>query len=236
MPGPSKYLLNELEHRFNRTMIDALRADGLKAPIATTNLWGPNVLFSLPSLTDGDVIDVHAYGTVRPSASILAILPTFLSWVAAAHVHGKPLSITEWNVPYPELDRFTTPLYVASIACLQGWDAPMIYNYSQVGLRPPGAQEASPRIDKWSTFYDPAISGIMPAAALALRRGHISPARTHYYLKLSPSQLLGSMITPESSATIRTLVEQSRLTIGDPRHQGTPLARFRASPREMSRS
>ena len=40
-PGPSKYFLSALEHRFNRTMIDALRADGLNAPIATTNFWGP---------------------------------------------------------------------------------------------------------------------------------------------------------------------------------------------------
>ena len=46
-------------------MIDQLRSDGVKVPIATTNLWGMNTLFSLPPLTDGDVIDVHAYGTAE---------------------------------------------------------------------------------------------------------------------------------------------------------------------------
>ncbi len=216
-PGPSKYLLNELEHRFNRTMIDALRADGLKSPIATTNLWGVNTLFSLPALTDGDVLDVHSYG----KAEALSVNPhyeaNFLTSIASAHVHGKPLVITEWNVEYPEIDRFTAPLYVASIASLQGWDAPMLYNYSQMELQRPGPEEGSHRINKWSTFYDPALTGVMPAAAIAFRRGHISPARTSYCLKLSPAQLFETMLSPElNTATIRSLIEQSRLTIGMP--------------------
>ena len=216
-PGPSKYLLNEMEHRFNRTMIDALRADGLKSPIATTNLWGDNTLFSLPALTDGDVLDVHAYG----KAEALSVNPryeaNYLTWAASAHVHGKPLVITEWNVPYPEIDRFTAPLYVASVASLQGWDAPMLYNYSQMELQRPGPEEWRHRINLWSTFYDPAITGIMPAAAIAFRRGHISPAHTAYCLKLTPAQLFETMLSPEhNTATIRTLIEQSRLTIGMP--------------------
>jgi hypothetical protein len=216
-PGPSKYLLNELEHRFNRTMIDALRTDGLKAPIATTNLWGVNTLFSLPSLTDGDVVDVHAYGSAEALSANPRYVANYLTWAASAHVHGKPLVITEWNVPYPEIDRFTAPLYVASVASLQGWDAPMLYNYSQTELQRPGPEEGRHRINKWSTFYDPAITGVMPAAAIAFRRGHISPARTSFCLKLSPAQLFETMLSPEhNTATIRTLIEQSRLTIGMP--------------------
>jgi len=213
-PGPSKYLLNELEHRFNRTMIEALRSDGVKSPIATTSLWGDNALFSLPALTDGDVLDAHAYGR----AEALSINPryqaNFLTNAAAAHIHGKPLVITEWNVEYPEIDRFTAPLYVASIASLQGWDAPMLYNYSQTEFKRPGAGDG---INKWSTFYDPALTGVMPAAAIAFRRGHISPARTSYCLKLSPKQLFETMLSPgQNTATIRSLIEQSRLTIGMP--------------------
>ena len=122
-PGPSKYWLCELEHRFNRTMIDQLRSDGVKAPIATTNLWGQNTLFSLPPLTDGDVIDVHAYGTAEALSTDPHRSANFLTWAASARVHGKPLVMTEWNVPFPEVDRFTAPLYVASIAALQGWNA-----------------------------------------------------------------------------------------------------------------
>ena len=100
-PGPSKYFLSALEHRFNRTMIDALRADGVNAPIATTNFWAPNALLMLPSLTDGDMIDVHSYGETEALGTDPRYRPNFISTIAAAQVYGKPLSITEWNVPYP---------------------------------------------------------------------------------------------------------------------------------------
>ena len=215
-PGPSKYWLCDLEHQFNQMMIDELRALGVRVPIATTNQWGPCVLSSLPPLTDGDVIDVHCYGEEAALSANPRDVKTFPSLAATAQVYGKPLVITEWNVPYPARDRFTAPLYMASIASLQGWDAPMIYNYSQQGLRQPGDREAALRIDTWSTSIDPAITGVMPAAAVAFRRGHISPARKTYCLKLSPEQLLGTMIKPETAATIRTLAEQSKLYIGMP--------------------
>jgi hypothetical protein len=213
-PGPSKYLLSDLEHRFYRMMIDDLRADGVRAPIAPSSFWSPNALVMLPSLTEGDVIDVHSYGESEALGVNPRYSPNFLSVIAAGQVHDKPLSITEWNVPYPRLDRFTAPLYLASIASLQGWDAAMLYNYSQTPLQRPAGP--GPWADEWSTFCDPAISGIMPAAALAFRRGHISPARATYCLKLTPEQLLGTYLAPEKMATVRTLAEQSRLTIGIP--------------------
>lgn len=215
-PGPSKYLLSDAEHQFNEMMIGDLRGLGVKAPIATTNLWGQNLLYSLPPLTDGDVIDVHSYGEAEALSADPRYQKTFPTLTAMAHVHGKPLTITEWNIPYPAADRFTTPLYMASIAALQGWDAPMIYNYSQRGLVPPGQREWQLRIDKWSTYLDPATTGVMPAAAIAFRRGHIRPATKSYYLKLTPEQLLDTARRPDNTAAIRTLVEQSKLTIGIP--------------------
>src|SRR5262249_8276714 len=62
--GPSKLFLNDLEHRFNVKIIEQLRALGVKVPIATTDTWGLNPLSSLPSLTDGQIIDAHSYGGV----------------------------------------------------------------------------------------------------------------------------------------------------------------------------
>ncbi len=215
--GPSKYLLNEMEHRFNRTMIAALREDGVNSPIATTDFWATGPLLSLPSLTDGDVIDAHTYGKSEAFSVNPRYEANYLAWPASAQVQGKPLTITEWNVPYPEIDRFTAPLYVASIASLQGWDAPMLYNYSQMPLQRQGPDEGKLQVNKWSTFYDPALTGVMPAAAIAFRRGHISPARTAYCLKLTPQQLFETALSPErGTATIRTLLEQSRVTIGLP--------------------
>ncbi len=37
--GPSKLFLNDLEHRFNKKMIDHLRSIGVKVPIVTTSTW-----------------------------------------------------------------------------------------------------------------------------------------------------------------------------------------------------
>jgi hypothetical protein len=215
-PGPSKPFLNAMEHRFNRFMIDDLRNLGVRAPLATTNFWKGCALFSLPALTDGDVIDAHSYGKSEELSKDPRDESNFLAWIGAAHVDGKPLSITEWSVPFPETDRFTTPLYFASIASLQGWDMPMLFNYSQAVLKAPGRRDGESGIDKFSSYNDPAICGVMPAAAVAFRRGHISPARTNYCLMLTRDQLFDQELNPKTAATLRTLVEQSRLTIGLP--------------------
>lgn len=216
LPGPSKIYLNDAEHRFNAIMMGDLRSIGFRSVIATTNTWGGNPLFTLPALSDGDVIDVHTYGT----SESLGINPrheaNYIHWVGAAQVAGKPLTITEWNVPYDETDRFTAPLYMAATSALQGWDAPMIYNYSQDPIASPSGPST------WSTYYDPALTGVMPAAALLYRRGHVAAARKTYYLDLTPEQFYGQALTPASSATIRTLVEQSRLTIGLPETRALP--------------
>jgi hypothetical protein len=44
----------------------------------------------------------------------------------------------------------------------------------------------------------------------------VSPARNHYCLMLNAAQLIDQDLSPKTAAAIRTLVEQSRLTIGMP--------------------
>ncbi|MHB1557167.1 MAG: glycoside hydrolase family 5 protein, partial [Isosphaeraceae bacterium] len=209
LPGPSKIYLAQVEHDFNKAMIDDLRELGVKAPIATTNFWGENPLYSLASLTDGDVIDVHSYGQAESLSKNPHYEEQFLDWIAMGQVYDKPLTITEWNIEYPSVDRFVGPLWMASLASLQGWDAPMLFAYSQ--------NLGQPRnIEKWSTSYDPALTGVMPAAALIYRAGHVSPAKRTYCLKLDESKFFGSLVNPRTSAAIRTLAEQSKLTVAIP--------------------
>jgi hypothetical protein len=210
LPGPSKLYLSDVEHHFNEVMIEDLKQVGVRAPIATTNFWGNEPLSTLPSLTDGDVIDVHSYGASEAISTNPRHEGNYLTWIAAAQIEDKPLSVTEWNVEYPNTDRFTAPLYMASIAALQGWDAPMLFDYSHGALEPNGG------IGKFGTYFDPALTGLMPAAALAFRQGHVSPARKTFCLMLDPKQLFDRALDPKTSATIRTLTEQSRLTIGMP--------------------
>jgi hypothetical protein len=211
-PGPSKIALNELEHRWNQRAIDKLRADGLKALVATTSYWGAEGLYSLPALAAGDIVDAHSYGKAESLGTNPRTESNFISWIGAAQVAGKPLSITEWNIepPPPTRDRFVGPLYLAAIASLQGWDAPMLYGYNQGNFEPPE------RSDPYSAWVDPAITGFMPAAALLFRRGHVKEAQKTYRLDLSRENLYYGETSPDTSATIRTLLEQSKLTIGLP--------------------
>jgi len=206
--GRGKILLNDIEHGYDRRAIDRLRADGLKALVATTSFWGEEALYSLPALATGDVVDVHSYG----KAELLGVNPhdepNLVSWIGAAQVAGKPLSITEWNVEYPSRDRFVAPLYVAAIAALQGWDAPMLYGYVQTAIQQPETA------DPWSAWNDPALMASMPAAALMFRQAHVREASKTYRLDLSRQTLYYANTSPATSAALRTLVEQSKLTIG----------------------
>jgi hypothetical protein len=210
VPGPSKLFLADTEYKWNRRMLAALAQVGVKVPVSTTQMWGGMSLCGLPSLTAGGIIDVHSYG----DAEALSVNPRFednyVAYIPSGQAYGKPVSITEWNVPYPKVDRFTAPLYVAGIASLQGWDAPMIYNYSQRGFDRPSRQGT------WSTFSDPAITGMMPAAALLYRQSHVSPAEKSYCIMLDKEKLYMQRSHPRNMASLRMLVEQSKVSIGLP--------------------
>jgi Cellulase (glycosyl hydrolase family 5) len=209
--GESKIYLSDVEHRFNQKMLSHLHGLGAKPMIATTNSWGGMGLFGLPSLTDGDLIDAHSYGHAEEFNYNPRYNPGFLTWIGAAQVTGKPLSVTEWNIePFPVADRFTAPIYTASIANLQGWDALMLYGYSQDKL------EGKINGSNYSSFNDPAIMGLMPAAALLYRQNHVAPAKQNYELKLSREDFFFKKQDPTTSKTIRTLLETSKLSIAMP--------------------
>jgi len=209
--GEPRIYLSDVEHRFNRSMIDHLQKLGVKSLIATTSSWGGMGLSGLPSLTDGNVIDAHSYGTADYMSRNPRYYPGFLAWIGAAQVLGKPLSVTEWNIePFPAADRFTAPLFTASIASLQGWDALMLYGYSQAPLNGPATGS------NYSSFNDPAIMGLMPAAALLYRQNHVGPARNHYELQLDRDNFFTVRHDPTTSKTIRTLLETSQFAIRIP--------------------
>ncbi|GAB6139457.1 hypothetical protein JCM14076_01860 [Methylosoma difficile] len=224
--GPAKLFLNELEHRFNQTLSNSIRQQGYKSLLATTNSWGKMGIFGLPSLTDGNVIDSHSYGLAEELKHNPRFNPSYLAWIAGAQVANKPLSSSEWAIePFAGEDRFTAPLYTASIASLQGWDAIMLYGYSQQKL---GNDERS---GDYSFFNDPSTIGLMPAAALIYRQGQVAPAKNNYQLQLPKNDFFYKRIDPNTSKTIRSLFETSRLTIGIPETselpwlKSTPLAK-----------
>lgn len=209
--GPSKLFLNDLEHRFDADMIEHLRNTGVKVPIVTTSAWGDEPLSSLPALLSGDIVDVHAYGGVDEMEKDPHLAPTFVDWMAAAHVLDRPLSATEWNVsPFPAPDRHASPLYVAGAASLQGWAAPMQFAYSQQALDGEG------KPSNWDAFNDPGLLATLPAAALLYRRGDVQEAKTVYVFAPSADQLFNQAISPKTSVALRTAVERGKLVIAMP--------------------
>ena len=209
-PGPAKLFLADWEYRFNRRMLAGLEKAGAKVPVSTTQMWGNMALCGLPPLTAGGIIDVHSYGKAEALSTNPRFAGNYVTYIATGAAYQKPVAITEWNVPWPAVDRFTAPLYVASVSALQGWDAPMIYNYSQRNFSKPS------RPTTWSTFPDPALTGMMPAAAILYRQAHVAEAENTYCLMLDRQKLYYRSSHPRNMASLRTLVEQSKLTIGLP--------------------
>ena len=226
-PGPSKMFLNDLERRFNVDMIQHLRGIGVKVPIATTSSWGRNGLNSLPALTAGDVIDVHSYGGSGQIEKNPHYSESIVNWIAAGQVVGKPLTVTEWNnEPFPTADRHSLPLYIAGTASHQGWDALMQYAYSQ---EPMGGNGMS--ANNWHAYNDPAMLATLPAAALLYRRADVRGATTTYVFAPTPGTLFNQMITPASSAFLRTAMEKGKLEIAMPQTPELPWLQPSVIPR-----
>ncbi len=160
------------------------------------------------------MIDVHAYDGPDQLLTDPRYKPNIVSMIGINQLADKPLTVSEWNMEAslePPVDRFTAPIYVASIAALQGWDAMMLYGYCQQPL-----SDKARVTSVWDTFADPAIMASMPAAALLFRNGHVAPAKKEYCLTLSRDQMFGPSIRPEFCRAARTLMEQSRFTLGIP--------------------
>jgi hypothetical protein len=209
-PGPSKVLLVELEARFAKRSVAQLREMGWKGPIATTNYWGKAPLHTLAPLLVGDIVDTHSYGDPEFLRKSPFFEPNFVTWLAAGQLGGMPLSVTEWNVPWPARDRFAAPLFVSSIAALQEWDSMTFYVYSQHPIPPP--QEPT----QWSSLQDPGLMAMMPAAALLFREQHVSPAKKTIRVELAREDVYGAATSPNTSVALRTIAEQSRLEIAMP--------------------
>jgi hypothetical protein len=203
--GPAGLFLNDLEHRFHQEMVRHLRRIGVKVPIAVTSLWGGR-LVSLPALTAGDLIDVHAYE--RPG--MLQRDPRrnggIVHTIAAAHLAGRPLSVTEWNTGnFPAADRHALPLVMAASARHQGWDAVMQYAYAQTPLQAPG------KPSNWHAFNDPSLLAALPAAALLFRQGHVREAASTFVYAPTKSSVFLSHEGVSSQAGVRTAAEIGRL-------------------------
>lgn len=185
VPGVSKILLNDMEYRWNVEMIEHLRGLGVSQPIDTGHMWGGNPLFSLPALVAGDMIDVHTYYHGKSLTQSPRLGAGSADYIARSQVVGMPLTITEWNnEDRAQLkDPFVLPVLVGAMAAFQGWDAPMLYGYSQDRFN-------ARKFSEWSSHNIPGIMGMMPAVALMYRQQHVRGAEQIYVARLSRETML----------------------------------------------
>lgn len=205
--GPSRLFLNDLEHAFGVRMVSHLRAFGVKVPIATTSLWGGQPV-SLPALSAGDIVDVHAYekpGFLGHDPSKEA---SQLGMAAAAQLSGMPTTLSEWGMDsLKSPDRHVLPLVVSAFASHQGWDAALHYAYAQSALQSPGAP--SP----WHAYNDPSRLAILPAAALMYRLQHVREGAATTVFAPSANELFMSPTPPAVMRAIGQAAEQGRVVM-----------------------
>lgn len=207
-PGVSKLFLNDLEYAWCNRMIEHLRKLGVKVPVTSGHQWS-GTMFSLPALTCSDMIDVHTYS----GGEFLNFNPRFQANFAhdigASQLADRPLTITEYNDgDGGAKDPFTIPLYVGALSAFQGWDGPMMYGYSQDGFR--GGFSA------WSSYNLPHVMGLMPAAAVLMREGHVQPAKDTKLVQLNRDTCYLKPTDVRHSRALRTLLETHKLTLGLP--------------------
>lgn len=216
VPGASKLFLNDLERRMGADMVAHLRGLGVKVPLVTTSTWGANPMSSLPALTAGDLIDVHAYAPQGQIDRSPATGANLAHWLAAGQVLGRPMSVTEWNAePFPTPDRHVLPLYIGAVAAHQGWDAMMHFAYAQSPVDGPGQPS------NWHSFNDPSMLPTLAAAALMYRRGDVRLATTRYVFDPGMA-LFDRVLTPSTAPAVRTAMEIGHVEIAMPQASALP--------------
>lgn len=219
--GPAKYFLNEMEQRFHQPFIEDLRKLGVKALVSTTSTWGNNPQVSLPALSIGDYIDVHAYDTEGWLERNPLFGANFMHWLQAAQVLGKPTTVSEWSTDLTAPpDRHTWPIYAGAMAAHQGIAAMLHFNHMATG---PDVLQ----VKRYEAFHDPSLALTLPMAALAFRQGLVTPARSK--LVWSPGErLFEQPADPVRSPGLRSLGEIGALRIALPGSRHLPW--LKASP------
>ena len=210
LPGPSKRYLNFEQAAWQDRMIAHLRSIGARQPVAGNQTWSSMGMWELPALAKADVIDVHSYG--GGETFVLGVSPVtnsnFVIGITAGQAAGEPLVITEWHSHQPCSWRSVSPMYIAAVGSLQGWDAPMLYNYSQHAF----AKPIQPH--DWTSYFETGIMAPMPAAALAFRRGDLQQAKQTALIKLTEEQTYNEGLTDANMPALRTLAELHKIAIG----------------------
>jgi hypothetical protein len=119
---------------------------------------------------------------------------TLLNSLASRKIPGKPLFVSEWDMPWPGEFRAEATLLCAAAGALQGWGGFAIHTYryhnaptDKIGRDVVLGSSFYRGI--FDTFNDPATFGLFYHATLLTRRGDVAPAREERVLAVeSPAR------------------------------------------------
>ena len=213
-----------LQEKYYLEMYKCLREAGVKIPIAGTNwvVTPANVKTQLVT----DFMDTHTYyydwrwrefEKFFLNTSITQAADSPLTECVRQRVFGKPLYVSEWDMPWPNEFRAESPIYYAAIGALQGWSGLAIHAYSycsnQSNMKMLGKEVSSTQIGSvpyregvFSTWNDPAKFGLFYHAALITRRGDVSPANNKVVFKVDS-------MTEYNEEILKGAVEVSQIAV-----------------------
>jgi len=165
---------------------------GVKYPIAGTN-WNRGSAL-VKSHEDMDFADTHLYfydwrwGNLDRTARHQGITASSTVMPGAkSRLAGKPMFISEWDMPWPNSFRAEGAIYFAAVAALQNWTGLAIHTYSYTAhpenMQVLGRELTTPvagvpyREGIFSVWNDPAKFGLFYHSALLFRRRDVSPAK-----------------------------------------------------------
>jgi len=167
---------------------------GVKIPITGSN-WICVGYDWHKSHKDMDFIDTHPYvcdwrwaTDRRFYDKSITDSPVYKNFASIPHmcVAGKPLFISEWDMPWPNPYRAESPIYYAALACLHNWTGLAVHTYAYSTRintdHPLGRETTTPiggslaREGIFTVWNDWARFGLFAHSALMLRRGDIRPS------------------------------------------------------------
>ncbi len=180
-----------MTEKYYLDMQQYFRELGVKIPITGTNWYHTGACAKANAQLD--FTDNHHYfydwqwGNTERVCQNRAItsVPAAISRLGCMKVAGKPMFISEWDMPWPNSYRAEGSLYYAAVGALQGWSGFAIHTYAY-GTRLDkmeilGKEQSSPvggipyREGIFSVWNDPAKFGLFYHAALITRRQDVQP-------------------------------------------------------------
>lgn len=202
-PELIRYKIEVMENYYE-DIISYLRELGVKIPLCGTNWTECGAV--VRAQKDTDYNEGHCYQEWLPYARFKEKERPYAehslterNGIMCPQIYGrlpdKPYFVSEWDIPWPLDCRVEAPLLYASIGCLQEWGGLMIHTYGYTSRhnehQPVGMEITSRTIGmgyhrqgQMTTWNDPALFGLFPHAALIMRRGDVSPAKSTVAIKL----------------------------------------------------